>query len=65
MCQGFDHPAWARLAAVGSSSGERARAFASDFGVDYAASSYEALFEGPPLDAVYVATPHPQHLALV
>ncbi|PHI20206.1 oxidoreductase [Lewinellaceae bacterium SD302] len=55
----------AKLVAVGSRSQERATAFAADFGTEYAAGSYEALFNGPRVDAVYVATPHVSHLELV
>lgn len=54
----------AELVAVGSRSLDRARSFADDFGVAYAAGSYEDLFNGPRLDAIYVATPHVSHLAL-
>lgn len=55
----------AKLVAVGSRSQERAAAFAADFGAEYAAGSYAALFNGPRVDAVYVATPHVSHLELV
>jgi predicted dehydrogenase len=54
----------AKLVAVGSRSRERAKAFAADFGAEYAAGSYEATFDGPRVDAVYVATPHISHRAL-
>ncbi len=55
----------AQLVAVGSRSTERATAFARDFGAEYAAGSYEAIFDGPRLDAIYVATPHAGHQELV
>ena len=51
----------AKLVAVGSRSLERAQAFASEFDVSYAAGSYSDLFNGPRIDAVYIATPHVQH----
>jgi predicted dehydrogenase len=54
----------AKLVAVGSRSAERAAAFASDFGAEYAAGSYEAAFDGPRVDAVYIATPHVSHREL-
>ena len=54
----------AKLVAVGSRSAERARAFADRFGADYAAGAYEAIFDGPRVDAVYIATPHIQHQEL-
>ncbi len=54
----------AQLAAVGSRSLERARAFAEQYGAAFAAGSYEeALTEGR-IDAVYIATPHIQHKEL-
>ncbi len=52
----------ARLVAVGSRSAERAGAFASQYGVERYATSYEALVADPEVEAVYVATPHSQHL---
>jgi predicted dehydrogenase len=55
----------AKLLAVGSRSQERAQAFADEFGADFAAGSYEGLFSGPRLDAVYIATPHVSHQELV
>lgn len=54
----------AKLVAVGSRSLERAEAFGKDFGAEYAAGSYEATFDGPRVDAVYIATPHVTHKEL-
>lgn len=54
----------AKLIAVGSRSLERAQAFARDFGAPHAAGSYAAAFDGPRVDAVYIATPHVDHLKL-
>ena len=51
----------ARVAAVGSSSMERARAFAARFGVERSYDSYEQLAADPEIDAVYVASPHSHH----
>ncbi len=51
----------ATLVAVGSRSLDRAQAFARDFGAEHAAGSYEATFDGPRVDAVYIATPHTGH----
>ena len=53
------------LVAVGSRTEESARAFAEEFrdahGDVRAHGSYEALLADPEVDAVYLATPHPQH----
>jgi len=56
-----------RLVAVGSRSLPPARAFAATHGIDtmHAHGSYEALLADPEVEAVYVATPHPQHLEWV
>jgi len=50
----------AELVATGSRSGERAAAFAAEFG-GRAHGSYEALVSDPEVDVVYVATPHALH----
>lgn len=51
-----------RLAAVGSRTPAAAQKFAAEFGVPRAHGSYEALLADPEVQAVYIATPHPQHL---
>lgn len=48
--------------AIASRSEERAAAFAQEFGFPVAYGSYEELVADAQVDAVYVATPHPQHL---
>lgn len=53
-----------RLVAVGSRSTTRAQAFADEFGIARAHGSYRALIDDPEVDALYIATPHPQHMAL-
>jgi predicted dehydrogenase/diketogulonate reductase-like aldo/keto reductase len=50
------------LVAVASRSLERAEAFAERFPDSRALDSYQALLSDPEVDAVYVATPHPQHV---
>lgn len=50
-----------RVAAVGSRTEERARAFADEHGIPHAHGSWEALAADPDVDVVYVATPHPAH----
>jgi predicted dehydrogenase len=67
FAEGLSHAAGARLAAVGSRSAERAAQFAAQYGGEpgtaRAHAGYEALAADPGVDAVYVATPHPQHAA--
>jgi predicted dehydrogenase len=53
----------AAIAAVGSRTLSSAQAFARDHAVPRAYGSYEDLVNDPDVDAVYVATPHPWHLA--
>jgi predicted dehydrogenase len=52
-----------RLAAVGSRTPEQAARFAAEHGNVRAHGSYEALLADPAVDAVYIATPHPDHAA--
>ncbi|MBB4689338.1 Gfo/Idh/MocA family protein [Amycolatopsis jiangsuensis] len=49
------------LTAVAARSSERAREFATRFGVPNAHGSYEDLLADPEVDAVYIATPHALH----
>lgn len=51
------------LAGVASRSGDKADAFAAEFGAAAAYGSYEALAAAADIDLVYIATPHPQHAA--
>jgi predicted dehydrogenase len=53
----------ATLAAVGSRDQAKSEAFAKEFGGGRAHGSYEALAADPGVDAIYIATPHPMHLA--
>src|SRR5579875_1517137 len=52
-----------RVAAVGSRTLDRARAFAAEHGIPNAHGSWADLAADPAVDAVYVATPHPAHAA--
>ncbi len=52
------------VAAAGSRSLERSRAFCREFG-GTAYGSYRELVEDPAVDIVYVAVPHPMHEAAV
>jgi predicted dehydrogenase/aryl-alcohol dehydrogenase-like predicted oxidoreductase len=54
-----------RLVAVGSRTDESAKAFAAEFPGIRAHGSYEALLADPGVRAVYIATPHPQHIEWV
>lgn len=49
------------LVAVGSRARERAEAFASMHTIPRAHGSYQELCDDPAVDAIYIATPHPQH----
>lgn len=51
-----------RLVAVGSRDGERATAFAAEFGAARAHAGYDELIADPDVDFVYVATPHTTHV---
>ncbi|HWA10992.1 MAG TPA: aldo/keto reductase [Opitutaceae bacterium] len=54
-----------RLAAVGSRNAAKAAAFAKEFPDARAHGGYEALIADPAVQAVYIATPHPDHAAWV
>lgn len=47
--------------AAGSRSLSRAQAFVDEFGLEQAYGSYGELIAAPDIDALYIATPHPQH----
>lgn len=54
---------WGRLHAVGSRSLEKAEAFVAKHGGEAKAyGSYEDLLADPEVQAVYIATPHPEHV---
>lgn len=50
------------LVAVAARDGERAAGFAAQYGIPAAHAGYQALFDDPSVDAVYIATPHSAHL---
>ncbi len=54
----------ARVTAVGSRSQDSADEFAARFAIPSAHGSYEALFDDPDVDIVYVASPHSHHHAM-
>ena len=49
---------------VASRSSERAAAFAAEHGLERAYGSYREIIADPDIDALYIATPHPQHHAI-
>ncbi len=51
------------VTAVGSRTQSKADAYAAEFGIPNAYGSYEALVADPDVDVIYVATPHPSHVA--
>jgi predicted dehydrogenase len=51
-----------RVVAVGSRTADSAKAFAARFGIARAHPTYEALLADPEVQAVYIGTPHPQHI---
>jgi predicted dehydrogenase len=51
------------VTAVGSRTQSKADAYAAEFGIPAAHGSYEALVADPDVDVIYVATPHPSHVA--
>jgi predicted dehydrogenase/diketogulonate reductase-like aldo/keto reductase len=63
FAQGVARSQHSRLVAVGSRLQAGADRFAKEFGVPRAHGSYEALLADPEVQAVYIATPHPQHAA--
>lgn len=51
----------AKLQAVASRDGSKARSFAQEYGAPTHYDNYEALVKDPEIDAVYIATPHGFH----
>jgi predicted dehydrogenase len=62
FAQGVARSQHSRLVAVGSRTQAGADRFAQEFNVPRAHGSYEALLADPEVQAVYIATPHPQHV---
>ena len=60
----FPHVPGAEAVAVASRSIDRAKAFAAEFGIARAHGSYRDILDDPDVDALYIATPHPQHRAI-
>ncbi len=62
---GVAHSTTGRVVAVASRSRASAEKFAAEFAIPRAHASYEALLADPDVQAVYIATPHPQHVEWV
>lgn len=60
----FPYVEGAEAVAVASRSTERAQAFATHHGLARAYGSYQEIMADESVDAVYIATPHPQHHAI-
>ncbi len=54
----------ATLRAVASRSLKKAKSFAADYNIQEAYGSYQALFDDPKIDVIYIATPHNSHMDL-
>jgi predicted dehydrogenase/aryl-alcohol dehydrogenase-like predicted oxidoreductase len=65
FARGVAHSKRSRVAAVGSRTAEGAGAFAAEFPGVRAHGSYPSLLADPGVTAVYIATPHPQHVEWV
>ena len=61
FAQGVAASRGGRVVAVGSRSPDSAEKFAATHAIGRAHGNYEALLADPDVEAVYVATPHPQH----
>lgn len=61
MAAAFARVTNGQLMAVGSRSQERANEFAAQHSIPTAHGSYEDLMSDPDIDAIHIATPHPQH----
>ena len=64
LVRDFVHMPDAEVVAVASRSAERARAFADANDISRAHGSYRAIVDDDEVDALYIATPHPQHRAV-
>jgi predicted dehydrogenase/aryl-alcohol dehydrogenase-like predicted oxidoreductase len=62
FAQGLSHSKTGKLVAVASRSQEKADRFGGEHTVAKRYGSYDALLADPDVHALYVATPHPQHV---
>ena len=61
VAQDFPYAEGSVATAVASRSADRAQAFADQHGLARAYGSYAEIMADPDVDALYIATPHPQH----
>lgn len=61
MTTALDGLSDALVAAVGSRQQSTSEAFVAEFGIARAHGSYQALFDDPSIDIIYVASPHSHH----
>lgn len=61
FAQQLSYAATGRLDAIAGRDGDKAAAFAAEFGAQRSFLSYEQLLTDPEIDAVYIATPHTLH----
>lgn len=61
FAESFKHSEGGELYAVASRTSKKAGAFARSHGIPHSYGSYEELVDNQQVDAVYIATPHPQH----
>lgn len=54
-----------KIQAVAARNIDKAQEFAVQYGIDEAFDNYQAVFEHPDIDVVYIASPHTMHLAHV
>ena len=62
LAKAIDQSDTGELVAIGSRTKENADNFAEQYAVTTAHGSYESLLSDENVDAIYVATPHPQHV---
>jgi predicted dehydrogenase len=61
VVEDFPYAPGAVAVAAASRSIERAQAFCDEHGLQTAYGSYRDIIDAPDIDALYIATPHPQH----
>jgi dihydrodiol dehydrogenase / D-xylose 1-dehydrogenase (NADP) len=62
FAEGLKYALNGQLHAIGSRSKESAQNFADEFNIPTTCGSYDELTEHPSIDAIYIATPHTEHM---